>query len=198
MPADRKSRAAYIGRPDHHDSALEMLIAAAFPWIETEADLDRANRCQRVTSLNLIGIGSDEMMSMLGRFPKLSSLHIDDAITEVGYATLPNHSKLEDLFIVGRAPSPSCMRHLAECHRLEDLYLTLDHVDWDELLSDIAAIPNLSSIALLNSELSDRHVSALSRLSRLKSIYVTGSEVSAEDEERLKAALPGVDVGLRP
>jgi hypothetical protein len=194
MPPDRPSIAAFIG-VSWQDSARDMLIAAAFPWIESEADLDRSNRCAQVTTLNLCGFSNDEILGMLDYFPKLRSLFLDGTeVTEIGLATLPNREVLDTVTLKGPGPHLSALTWLSRCRGLKTIHVQRTDEPLDKMLATASRIPHMEHLSLIDSHASDDDVPLFAVLSGLKGLHIGGSRLSTDGLRALRKLLPKVDV----
>ncbi len=189
--------------------ALLMLVAGVsfggWRWATTEkraiAEIERGGG--RVTagednfgSFRAVHVvGGDPFLAQLPNIADVRVVLVDDqGVTDAGLAPLARLEKLEDLWLHNCQIGNDGASHLAGLGTL--ITLGLDHtLVGDAGLAHLKGLSNLEELDLSgNSGVSDAGVVHLLGLQKLKVIHLDGSAVSDDGGQRLRDAIPGIQV----
>jgi hypothetical protein len=125
--------------------------------------LDR-HQYDRVRSLNLCEIGSDDFIPLLARFPNLEKLDIGPSrLTDDGLAVLPVLATLRELSICGTGITDAGVAHLSRLSSLKSLNLSTTSIT-DLALRHLEPMKDLESLWLYNTAVSDAEIGRIRSL----------------------------------
>ncbi|HEY8945526.1 MAG TPA: hypothetical protein VIM73_14760, partial [Polyangiaceae bacterium] len=108
--------------------------------------------------------------------------------------SLCNRSGLRKLYLKLTATPRKDLLTLGKLTALEDLSLTINLKGYtDEFADAIAALPNLRRLSLMYSQL-DRLPLALTQMSQLEFLDLSHCDLSAEETNLIRVALPDTEV----
>lgn len=106
---------------------------------------------------------------------------------------LANYPDLYHLTLQGCTFAPGAFEPIGHLNRLQYLYLSGSSVTDDDLLA-LAGLVNLGTLDLSHTEITDQGLSHLERLPSLRRLELSGSRVTDAGVEKLRAAIPGLQL----
>jgi Leucine-rich repeat (LRR) protein len=152
-------------------------------------------RTSNVTHLDLEDLAiTDRSLASLSQLASLEALRISSVsqeITDAGVASLPALRSLKQFALEwGSMIGPSSVQTLAKIPTLEAIALIGANVPGDAYAA-LADLPRLRVLDISGSDkVTDDHIGALNRLTRLEQLNVTGTDISAAGRTRLRSANP--------
>ncbi len=136
----------------------------------------------------------DEDLRMLSALPELKTLFLGNTrITDAGLAYLAPLKNLEKLSLSRDAISDAGLEHLVGLNKLKHLDLFHTPIS-DAGLEYVARLRELETLKLNDTNISDQGLRTLTGLTHLKQVWLKDTQATPAGIDKLKAAIPGLQV----
>jgi len=161
----------------------------------TDEDLAIVARERSLRVLFLIGSPvTDAGLMHIKVLPNVWQVFLRDVqITDAGVQHLGQMPKLRALWLRGTDVTDTGLVHLKDLRNLSNLGLA-DTGITDDGLAILSGFGSLTHLELDRTQVTDEGLEHLGKMKQLTRVYLRGTRVTPKGVDRLKAAIPGVDV----